>query len=160
VAKPSPEPALSPDLVAVIHGGVAAVVATRSERMVPAITRGWGTEVSAEGQVLDLCVAAPVGSPTRSNLGQHTAIAIGFSPPAIATAVQVKGSVTRVTAPAAEAVERAERHLSAFIATAAEVAPQPELFRRQFAPTEFLSVMISVEEVFDQTPGPGAGRRL
>jgi hypothetical protein len=128
--------------------------------MVPAITRGWGTEVSVEGQVLDLCVAAPVGSPTRSNLGQRTAIAIGFSPPAIATAVQVKGTVTRVTAPDAQALERAERHLSTFIAAAAEVAPQPELFLRQFVPAEFLSVSVSVEEVFDQTPGPGAGRRL
>ncbi len=136
------------------------MIATRSEGMVPAIARGWGSEVSASGRVLELCVTAPVGSPTRANLTERSAIAIAFSPPTIATAIQVKGVVTRVAAPDAQALARAEKHLAGFTAEAAKVAPRADQSRRMFEPSQFLSVTVSVEEVFDQTPGPGAGRQL
>lgn len=151
---------LSPDRIAFIQGGVAAVVATRSERLVPAISRGWGLDVAAETSVLDLCVTAPVGSPTRANLERHAAIAIAVSPPTIATALQVKGTITRVAAPDAEALERAERHLAAFTAEAIRVGVPVDHPRRLFMSSELVSVTVSVEQAFDQTPGPGAGRRL
>lgn len=136
------------------------MVATRDERMAPAIARGWGLHASAGSGLLELCVTAPVGSPTRANLERRSAIAIAFSPPTIATALQVKGTVTRVATPDAEALERAERHLAAFTAEAIKVGVPADHPRRMFVPSEFVSVTVSVEEVFDQTPGPGAGRRL
>ena len=86
---------LDPALVEFIQGGVAVGVATRDDDMRPEFARGWGPEVSADGRSLRLCVAAPEGSRMRANLGRNGAVAVGFSPPTIARAVQVKGAATR-----------------------------------------------------------------
>ena len=82
---------LDPDLVALVHGGVAISVATRDADLRPAVTRAWGPEVSADGLTLRLCVDAPAGSATRANLEGNGAIAVGFNPPTIARALQIKG---------------------------------------------------------------------
>ena len=89
-------PALDPAVVEFIHGGVAVGVATRDDDLRPEFARGWGPEVSADGRSLRLCVAAPEGSRMRANLERNGAVAVGFSPPTIARAVQVKGVATRV----------------------------------------------------------------
>jgi hypothetical protein len=152
---------LDPGLVAFVHSGVAATVGTRGADLRPAITRAWGPRVSADGRSLELCVIAPPGSQTRANLEENGAIAVGFSPPTIARALQVKGVVVSVREPEREDLERAERHFGAFTAEVEQFGISGRVARRVFGPpSEFLAVMLSIDEVFDQTPGPRAGRRV
>jgi hypothetical protein len=87
-------------------------------------------------------------------------IAVAFSPPTIARAVQVKGAAVWVRDPEPEELERAERHLAAFGAEVEQIGIPAHLARRLFAEADFVSVMMSIDEVFDQTPGPNAGQRL
>ena len=89
--RPESTPALDPDVVELVHGGVAIGVATRDDDLKPEFARASGASVSADGRSLRLCVTAPEGSRVRSNLEQNGAVAVGFSPPTIARAVQVKG---------------------------------------------------------------------
>jgi hypothetical protein len=100
-----PEPRLSQELIAFVQGGVAVSVATRDAELRPTFTRGWGT--------VSLCVTAPPGSASRSNLEQNAALAIGFSPPTIAGSAG-EGSAVELREPAPAELERAERHLEAF----------------------------------------------
>ena len=151
---------LNPEVVEFIHGGVAVGVATRDDDLRPEFARGWGPEVSADGRSLTLCVAAPEGSRVRANLERNGAVAVGFSPPTIARAVQVKGVVTRVGEPDAGDLERVERHVRSFVAEAERVGASEELSRRMFVGTGLVAVQFSIDEVFDQTPGPTAGHRL
>jgi Pyridoxamine 5'-phosphate oxidase len=154
-------PVLDPAVVAFIHGGVAVGVATRDHDLKPEFARGWGPEVSADGRSLRLCVAAPEGSRVRGNLERNgAALAVGFSPPTIARAVQVKGVATVVGEPEAADLERVERHVRSFVVEAERVGAPAELSRRMFVGTGLVAVRLSIEEVFDQTPGPTAGRRL
>jgi len=153
-------PALDPAVVEFIHGGVAVGVATRDDDLRPEFARGWGPRVSADTRSLSLCVAAPEGSRVRANLEQNGALAVGFSPPTIARAVQVKGVATVVGEPDAADLERVERHVGLFIAEAERVGAPAELSRRMFVGTGLVAVAFSIDEVFDQTPGPTAGRRL
>ena len=51
----------------------------------------------------------------RANLERNGAVAVGFSPPTIARAVQVKGVATRWASPTADDLERAERHFGLFV---------------------------------------------
>jgi Pyridoxamine 5'-phosphate oxidase len=155
-----PRPKLSDELVAFVHGGVAVSVATRDGDLRPAFTRAWGPQLSDDGQSLALCVIAPPGSATRANLEANGAIAIGFSPPTIARAVQLKGVAIEVREPDPDELESAECHLGAFCAETEAIGYPPELARRLYTPADFLSVTFSIDEVFDQTPGPTAGRRL
>lgn len=151
---------LDADLASFVHSGVAVAVATRDENLIPAFTRGWGPEVSGDGRSLTLCVIAPPDSATRANLEANGAIAVGFSPPTIARAVQVKGSIASVREPAPNEVARAERHLDAFCSEVVQIGVPAELPRRMFLRDDFVSVTLSVQEVFDQSPGPNAGRLL
>jgi hypothetical protein len=153
-------PALDPAVVEFIHGGVAVGVATRDDDLRPEFARGWGPEVSADSRLLRLCVAAPEGSRVRANLERNGAVAVGFSPPTIARAVQVKGIAVRVGEPEAADLERVERHVRLFVAEAERVGAPAELSRRMFVGTGLVAVQFSIDEVFDQTPGPTAGRHL
>jgi hypothetical protein len=153
-------PVLDPAVVEFIHGGVAVGVATRDDDLRPEFARGWGPQVSADSRSLRLCVATPEGSRVRANLERNGAVAVGFSPPTIARAVQVKGVATVVGEPEAADLERVERHVRAFVAEAERVGAPAELSRRMFVGTGLVAVQFSIDEVFDQTPGPTAGRRL
>jgi hypothetical protein len=153
-------PVLDPGVIEFIHGGVAVGVATRDDDLRPEFARGWGPEVSRDGRSLRLCVAAPEGSRMRANLEQNGAVAVGFSPPTIARAVQVKGVASQVGEPEAADLERVERHVRMFVAEAERIGAAPELSLRMFVGTGLVAVGFSIDEVFDQTPGPTAGRRL
>jgi hypothetical protein len=96
----------------------------------------------------------------RANLERNGAVAVGFSPPTIARAVQLKGVATVVGEPEAADLERVERHVRAFVAEAERIGAPAELAQRMFVGTGLVAVQFSIGEVFDQTPGPTAGRRL
>ncbi len=152
---------LDSDLVAFVHGGVAVGVATRDADRRPAFTRGWGPEVSADRRMLRLCVDAPSGSAMRANLEEIGAVAVGFNPPTTSRALQIKGVAVSVREPAPEELERAERHFVAFSVEGEEVGVAASVLRRIFAaPRDLLSVTLSIDEVFDQTPGAAAGQRV
>lgn len=154
------EPQLSEELIAFVGGGVAVSIATRDEGLRPAFTRGWGPLVAKDGRSLSVCAIAPPGSATRANLERNGAMAIGFSPPTVARALQIKGSVVELRDPDDSDLERTERHLEAFTAEVLQIRYPPDLARRLYIPSDFLSVTISIDDVFDQTPGPSAGTRL
>jgi hypothetical protein len=160
VREPGDPPRLSDDLAAFVHRGVAATVATRDEDLKPAVTRAWGPQLADDGATLTLCIIAPPGSATRANLERKGPIAIGFSPPTIARAVQLKGRVLETREPGADELERAGRHLDAFCAEAEAIGFTRGLAPRLYDAPALLAVTASIEQVFDQTPGPAAGRRL
>jgi hypothetical protein len=96
----------------------------------------------------------------RANLERNGAVAVGFSPPTIARAVQVKGVATVMGEPEAADLGRVDRHVRSFVAEAERIGAPVELSRRMFLGTGLVAVEFSIDEVFDQTPGPTAGRRL
>jgi Pyridoxamine 5'-phosphate oxidase len=155
-----PEPGLTRELIELVHAGVAVTVATRDKDLRPALTRSWGPRVDEDGRTLTLCVIAPPASATRANLEENGVIAIGFSQPTIARALQVKGRAVEVHEPGPAELERAERHLSAFFAEVEAIGLPAELARRLYTPDELVSVRVSIDDVFEQTPGPSAGKRL
>ena len=155
-----PAPALHPAVVEFIHGGVAVGVATRDDDLKPEFARGWGPEVSADGRSVRLCLSAPEGSRMRMNLERNGAVAVGFCPPTVARAVQLKGVATVVGEPEADDLERAERHFGMFAAQTAQIGAPAHFPERMFSRSGLYAVQFSIDELFDQSPGPTAGRRL
>lgn len=151
---------LVPGLMEFVRGGVAVGVATRSDDLKPAFTRGFGPEVSVDGRYVTLCVIAPPGSPSRANIEGNGSIAVVFNPPTAGRAVQFKGVVVDVREPGLADLERAERHLEAFAVEAEQVGAPPGNAQRLFMRADFLAVTFSIDELFDQTPGRRAGARL
>jgi hypothetical protein len=148
-----------PDIAELVRQGVALVVATRDVDLRPTVTRGWGPSLSDDGRELMLCVEAPPGSPTRDNLAAGVPLAANLSRPSTYSAVQLKGTVRDVRAPDAGDLDRVAAHVDAFVVEVAGLGMDPDAARR-LAGGELLTVVVGVDERYDQTPGEGAGARL
>jgi hypothetical protein len=159
VASPAADPRADADLAAFIAGGVAIGVATCDESLRPFFARGFGPELAEQGRLLRLCVTAPAGSDARRTLERGCRIAIGFSPPTVARAVQMKGTVETLAELDAADRERMARHLEAFIVEAAHFGIAESLVRRYAAAVDCVAVTCAIDEVYNQTPGPTAGQR-
>ena len=160
MAQPDPDPRADADLAAFVASGAAFAVATSDEDLRPSLARGFGPELAGDGCSLRLCVTATPGSDVLANLERRCRIAIGFSPPSIARAVQLKGAVESVGELEPADRERMARHLEAFVAQAELVGMPESLIRRFAAAVDCVAVTCAIHEVYDQTPGPNAGRRL
>jgi hypothetical protein len=137
-------------------GGAAVVVATVSDDGRPALTRGWGPRYDREHHTLTLSITAPAGSPTLENLESTGAIAVTASQPLTYHTLQVKGTVDHVDVPSEQDRAEALAHLGRFVAEVAQLgltaAPVDNLFRG-----DLRTVTFAVGEMYDQTPGRGAG---
>ena len=153
-------PVLTPELVEFVQSGVAVGVATRDESMQPALARAWGPHLAADRRSLTVCVSAAEGSATRANLDRNGAVAIGFCPPTIAKSVQLKGVAAVLGEPGPNDLERVERHVRAFTVECDRIGVPPEVSSRMFEGSALVLISVSIDEGFDQTPGPTAGRRL
>jgi hypothetical protein len=96
----------------------------------------------------------------RSNLEANGAAALGFCPPPIAKALQLKGVAAVLGEPDRDDLERVEQHVRAFRANAERVGLPPAVAGRIFDGSALVLISVSIDEGFDQTPGPTAGRRL
>ena len=125
--------------------------------MRPASGRGFGVEVDAPGGALTVFLPASGAEVTLSNLRDNGQIALTFSRAFDHRSLQVKGRVFSIN----ESDERQRRLQDRYFARFCEGLifighSQDVLDRIRYYPSYALSFRI--ESMFDQTPGPGAGR--
>jgi hypothetical protein len=150
---------LTAELAEFLHGGVVVVAATRSAQNVPELTRGWGPRVWDDGTVVTLCLSTTTGSRTRENLEQNGTVAATFVLPTTYRGVQLKGEVTSTSEPTEDELRRVDEHLARLTGQTRVLGVPDEVMARLRKPP-FVCVSFRVQEVYDQTPGPGAGARL
>jgi len=149
--------ALPHGLDSFVCSGVAIVVATRDQNLRPEVGRGWGPAV--DGTAVTLCVTSPAGFGTRANLESNGAIAVTCSLPTTYRSVQMKGAAVEVRDVSAADEARVDAHLDAFMTQVRQVGIPAE-YRLAAIVGPLFTVTFAVAELFDQTPGPGAGGRL
>lgn len=160
------QPALiGDDLKALIEGPVSVLVGTRDSRLVPEITRAWGPRVSEDRQSVSLCVPVATSGKTLDNLEANGRIAVAFTHPANYKTFQLKGRHARIAESDSADLAVVDRHRDAFAVVNAPLG-QPREVVESFWRAEIetsgalVKILFKPEEVFDQTPGPGAGRRV
>jgi hypothetical protein len=148
-----------------LEGPVSVLVGTRDSRLVPEITRAWGPLVSEDRQRVSLCVPLATSRKTLDNLEGNGEIAVTFSLPTNYRTFQLKGRHAQAAEPDSMDLAVVARHRDAFAAVnepLGQPRQQVEAFWR--AEIETSAVLVKIlfvpEQVFDQTPGPGAGRSL
>ena len=149
--------ALTAELVDYMESGVSLLVGTRDAALRPASARAFGVEVSAPSGTATVFVAAAGSQTTLSNLRDNGRLALTFSRPIDHRSLQVKGRVLSIT----ETDERQHRLQDRYFGRFAEglifTGLQQSLLRRiRYFPS--YAVHFRIESMFDQTPGPGAGR--
>ncbi|HVU00203.1 MAG TPA: hypothetical protein VHE30_00575 [Polyangiaceae bacterium] len=141
-----------------LRGPLAVQVAGASARLEPQVCRGWGAEF-ADGQLTVILLDAQT-EVLRATLAATRTIAVNTTHPVTLASLQWKGDVVEIAEPddaaRAEATRRTEQFLDALRAAGIVRAPTPGVFH----PGPARRVTLRVREVFDQTPGPGAGREV
>ena len=148
-----------------LEGPVSVLVGTRDSRLIPEITRAWGPRVSEDRRRVSLCVPLATSRKTLDNLEANGKIAATFSLPMNYRTFQLKGRHLMASEPDSMDLAVVERHRDAFAKVNEPLGQsrrQVEAFWRAEIETSTLLVKILFvpEQVFDQTPGPGAGRSL
>jgi pyridoxamine 5'-phosphate oxidase-like protein len=151
------------ELKTFLEGPLSVLAGTRDSRLLPEITRAWGPRVSEDGQRVSLCVPLATSRKTLDNLEANGQIAVTFSLPTNYQTVQLKGRHATAAEPDRADLAAVERHREAFAAVN-ESLGQSRVEAFWLAETETSAALVKIvfapEQVFDQTPGPGAGRSL
>ncbi len=152
-------------LKAFIEGGVSVSIGTCDSDLAPALARAWGPRVGGDRRSLSVCISAAASGKTLENLRDNGRIAVTFSLPTSYKTAQIKGRWVETTDATAQDLAAVERHRETFITVTEAIGVSRELVqsyvRRELLSSPVLAKIVIVpEEIFDQTPGPGAGSPL
>jgi hypothetical protein len=144
------------DLDAFLDAGVAMIGASADADGVPEAFRVWGATLDGAGRVRALVSSNAVR--TFESLRSGPRLSLVFTDVTTFTSVQVKGPVAAGAEPPGPAesalIERYER---TFGDALAQIGHPPALLE-SLRPRSVFVVTVAIEELYDQTPGPRAGR--
>jgi hypothetical protein len=151
--------ALPADLVEFFESGVSILVGTRDADLRPACARAIGASVRAAQRVVTIYLPEAAAARTVANLRDNHRIAVTFSRPLTHYSVQIKGACASVRPSGDEDRAAQQRYRAAYIEQLHAIG-LPRTVSARIAWWPSLAVDIDVQELFIQTPGPNAGRRL
>jgi Pyridoxamine 5'-phosphate oxidase len=152
---------LDAEAAAPFHSGCSLIVATVDAQGQPDANRAWSILVSDGGARLRVTIAADQVR-VQENLRATGVLAITATDVATLVSVQAKGRAEPVEFVSETETDRLRReaHIDDFVRIVhATDGSAVELINR-LRPDTFSVFEMKVEEVFDQTPGPAAGRQL
>jgi hypothetical protein len=150
---------INDDLRALIESDPAVSVGTRSGDLVPHGVRAWGPRVSADRRSVEVFIDRPNSQRAIQDLQDNGRIATCFVEIRSFRSLQLKGRCVEIGDPAPEDWDWIERHRAAFTEATADIGILPVLTRNLWS-TQVVKLRFVVEEFFDQTPGPLAGREI
>ena len=138
-------------------GPFSVVVCTRDAEKRPDIVRGWGARLLDDRQTVEVFVGREPARRLVENLRDNGEIAMAICLVTTYQTLQLKGICTDVGEPEAPDLERVRASIDGFVTGVAEVGMPPSA-SRGVAVSDVVRVRFRASAVFDQTPGPGAGR--
>jgi hypothetical protein len=125
----------------------------------PDIGRGHGVTVDAAAGRVDLLFSRWLWPGTAANLTVNGSIALTFARPRDYAAYQIKGPATLIEADDPHLQVARDYGAAIREALAAQGVPSP-LFEAMLTDRDPVVARVAVTEIFEQTPGPRAGRAL
>jgi hypothetical protein len=140
-----------------MESGVSLLIGTRNAALRPASARGFGVEIDVAGFAATVFLPASAAALTLSNLRDNGQIALTFSRGFDHRSLQVKGHILSISETNERQRHLQDRYFAAFSAGLLLISHRENSLRHvRYYPSYALSFRI--ESMFDQTPGPGAGR--
>ena len=153
------KPIISAELAEFLESGLSITAGTRDDQLQPDGARAWALRVHDDRTHLTVYFYSQAAPAMLKNLEVCPLLALSIDRPADSRACQIKG--TLVASRRGRAAERAEvnRQVDGFLEGLATVGiPRAMTAGWQFWPC--VAVDIRVTQLFEQTPGPGAGDPL
>ena len=143
---------------ALLESPCSLIVGTVDADGLPDASRAWGVEVLDERHLrVLLSTQAPV---TRRNVEGGGAVALTATHFTTFESVQLKGRATQVVEATAADRIRFDRYCAGARRAIAETDRTPEDLVQRFMTADVYACLMTVESVFDQTPGRTAGTQL
>jgi len=150
-------PVLTAELVEYMESGVSLLVGTRDAALRPTSARGFGVEIDVAGDAATVFLPAPGAALTLSNLRENGQIALTFARAFDHRSLQVKGHLLSISETNERQRGLQQRYFAAFSEGLLIIGHRQKVLRRiRYYPS--YAVSFRIESMFDQTPGPGAGR--
>src|SRR3954468_15074331 len=147
------------DVANLLEAGPSINIGTVDRTGLPDVTRGWGTWVLHDPERVRVLVPA-LGARTLENVADHGPIALNATEVETHRSFQLKGRVTAVEPATRDDLALGVEYRRRFFAAVKETeAIDLELIERM-VPETFVALEFEVDDVFDQTPGPTAGKRI
>jgi hypothetical protein len=151
---------IDPDTAALLESGCSISVATVGPDGAPHASRAYGLTVLGGQSHVRLLLDADDQS-TMANLTAGGPISVTGVSISTLRAVQLKGTADEPTATSdAVDIDRAAAHMDRFFSDVNRMEGTPIALLERLRPSVLAVCTILVAEVFDQTPGPGAGAPL
>ena len=154
---------LNPEQAAFLQGPVSINVAATGSDGWPVVCRAQGCSVARDRRSVTLLLSARQASAVLAALTANGAIAAVFSRPASHATLQIKSRcVTRVPLTAAHRACHAQYSCSLGdeLASLGYGSDLVQGLKLMLSSSDLLALRLSPEVIFDQTPGPDAGRVL
>jgi predicted pyridoxine 5'-phosphate oxidase superfamily flavin-nucleotide-binding protein len=146
-------------IVQLLKTGVSVMVGTRDASLMPECTRAWGIRVGSDRRAVTIFLSEAIAGKTVDNLRENGKIAVTCTRPTDHITCQIKGLVRSMKPVSAANRETSRRWHHEFIAELTAIGVPPALGEAWIVePT--VAVEIAVTDVFDQTPGPAAGKKI
>jgi hypothetical protein len=147
------------ELAELFESGVSILVGTRDASLVPDASRGVGAVVHPDRRHLTVFVPTDVAERPVANARDTKVIAVSFSGILDHKSIQVKGRVVEIRQGTEAEREVCTRYHVAFgeILTMAGIARQTIRALNVWPST---AITFEATDIFQQTPGPGAGERI
>lgn len=149
-------PKISAELGEFLQSGLSIVLAVRDTNLRPDGAVAWAARVEPGGDRLTVFLHEDAARAMLTKLERHPEIAIDLDRPTTHRACQVKGRLVgaRAARPDEEAVVFAQ--IESFAADL-EVLGYPRTLSAAWTVWPCHALEVSVEQLFEQTPGPGTG---
>lgn len=155
----APSEPLCAEVLELLDSGVIMSLATRDGDNVPECAPAMGPRVHRDRHGLTVFVARALAGATLANIADNGQVAITFTRPADEKSMQIKGRALAVR----DAEDGDRLGLELYRGALAEqlaIVGVPRTVTRRMTWWPSVAIEIEAREVFVQTPGPGAGRRL
>jgi hypothetical protein len=151
---------LSPDVIDFVESGCATIVGTVDSDGHPYATRAWGIHVLDADRGLVRILLGAHEATYATGFGPDGRIAI--TPADVRTLVsrQIKGRVVTIEPVTGDDIELHRRHCDHVISEICRTDGYEDHLVRRMVPPALLACIVELNEIFDQTPGPGAGAAL
>jgi hypothetical protein len=153
------EPLIDDAAKAFLEAPCSLIVGTVDDGGQPDATRAWGLDVLPGGHGIRLLLAENALH-SLANLRSNGRIAVTATDFVTLDSRQVKGRVTVVEERTSADVIRFDAYCARCMQLLVEIDHTTEDVVARFVPPGVVACVMTVEQVFDQTPGPAAGAQL
>lgn len=147
------------ELEAFLESGLAIVVATRDHDLQPDCAAAWAVRVHADRRHLTVFLFEAAAAEMLDNLQRFSEIAIDLDRPTTHRACQVKGHFVASRTARSSEREVVETQADAFAEDLATIGIPREMMAA-WPRWPCAAVKVRVTEIYEQSPGPGAGELL